>query len=29
VVENTLGKFGSRVERLSKLPVNVQEMVHA
>ena len=29
VVENTLGKFGPRVERLSKLPVNVQEMVHA
>ena len=27
VVENTLGKFGARVERLSKLPVNVQELV--
>lgn len=29
VVENTLGKFGTRVERLSKLPVNVQEFVQA
>ena len=29
VVENTLGKFGTRVERLSKLPVNVQELVQA
>ena len=28
VVENTLGKFGPRVERLSKLPVNVQDLVH-
>jgi Xaa-Pro aminopeptidase len=27
VVENTLGKFGTRVENLTKLPVNVQEMV--
>jgi len=27
VVENTLGKFGTRVERLSQLPVNVQELV--
>jgi len=27
VVENTLGKFGMRVERLSQLPVNVQEFV--
>jgi Xaa-Pro aminopeptidase len=29
VVENTLGKFGTRVERLSQLPVNVQELVAA
>jgi Xaa-Pro aminopeptidase len=29
VVENTLGKFGTRVERLSMLPVNVQEFVQA
>jgi len=29
VVENTLGKFGTRVERLTQLPVNVQEFVHA
>jgi len=29
VVENTLGKFGTRVERLSQLPVNVQEFVAA
>ncbi len=29
VVENTLGKFGTRVERLSQLPVNVQGFVHA
>jgi hypothetical protein len=28
VVENTLGKFGPRVERLSQLPVNVQEWVN-
>ncbi len=27
VVENTLGKYGTRVERLTKLPVNVQELV--
>lgn len=27
VVENTLGKFGPRVENLTKLPVNVQQMV--
>ncbi|HEV2423665.1 MAG TPA: M24 family metallopeptidase [Terriglobia bacterium] len=27
VVENTLGKFGSRVERLSQVPVNAQELV--
>lgn len=27
VVENTLGKFGRRVETLTKLPVNVQAMV--
>jgi len=27
VVENTLGKFGERVEVLSKLPVNVQSLV--
>ncbi len=27
VVENTLGKFGKRVETLTKLPVNVQSMV--
>lgn len=29
VVENTLGKFGTRVERLSQLPVNVQELAAA
>ena len=29
VVENTLGKFGARVERLSQLPINVQELVSA
>lgn len=29
VVENTLGKFGMGVEKLSKLPVNVQELVQA
>jgi Xaa-Pro aminopeptidase len=28
VVENTLGKYGPRVERLTRLPVNVQEFVH-
>jgi Xaa-Pro aminopeptidase len=28
VVENTLGKYGTRVERLTQLPVNVQELVH-
>jgi Xaa-Pro aminopeptidase len=27
VVENTLGKFGSRVETLNRLPVNVQALV--
>lgn len=27
VVENTLGKYGPRVERLTKLPVNVQALV--
>ena len=27
VIENTLGKYGTRVERLTKLPINVQEMV--
>lgn len=27
VVENTLGKFGARVETLTRLPVNVQELV--
>ena len=27
VVENTLGKFGKKVETLNKLPVNVQELV--
>ena len=27
VVENTLGKYGSRVETLTKIPVNVQELV--
>ncbi len=27
VVENTLGKYGARVETLTRLPVNVQEMV--
>jgi Xaa-Pro aminopeptidase len=27
VVENTLGKYGSRVERLTKVPVHVQELV--
>ena len=27
VVENTLGKYGPRVERLTKLPINVQELV--
>lgn len=29
VVENTLGKFGARVERFSQLPVNAQELVQA
>ena len=29
VIENTLGKYGARVERLTKLPVNVQELVQA
>ena len=28
VVENTLGKYGTRVERLTRLPVNVQELVY-
>ena len=27
VIENTLGKYGNRVETLTKLPVNVQELV--
>jgi Xaa-Pro aminopeptidase len=27
VVENTLGKYGTKVERLTRLPVNVQELV--
>jgi len=27
VVENTLGKYGPRVDRLTKLPINVQELV--
>ena len=27
VVENTLGKYGSRVETLTKLPIHVQELV--
>jgi Xaa-Pro aminopeptidase len=27
VVENTLGKYGTRVETLTKLPIHVQEMV--
>ncbi|MGE5646608.1 MAG: M24 family metallopeptidase [Acidobacteriota bacterium] len=27
VVENTLGKYGSRVERLTRVPVHAQEMV--
>jgi Xaa-Pro aminopeptidase len=27
VVENTLGKYGARVERLTQVPVHVQEMV--
>ena len=27
VVENTLGKYGTRVEKLTKVPVNVQELV--
>jgi hypothetical protein len=27
VVENTLGKYGTRVETLTKVPVNVQELV--
>lgn len=27
VVENTLGKYGARVETLTKVPVNVQELV--
>jgi hypothetical protein len=27
VVENTLGKYGTRVERLTKLPLNVQAFV--
>ena len=29
VVENTLGKYGARVETLTRLPVNVQELVGA
>ena len=29
VVENTLGKYGKRVERLTKIPINVQGMVGA
>lgn len=28
VIENTLGKFGPRVERLTQLPLNVQEYVN-
>ena len=27
VVENTLGKYGTRVETLTKVPINVQELV--
>ena len=27
VVENTLGKYGTKVERLTRLPVDVQELV--
>ena len=27
VVENTLGKYGTRVERLTRLPIDVQEFV--
>src|ERR1039457_4351517 len=27
VVENTLGKYGTRVERLTRLPIDVQELV--
>ena len=27
LVENTLGKFGRKVETFNKLPVNVQELV--
>jgi len=27
VVEKTLGKFGSRVETLTKLPINLQHLV--
>jgi hypothetical protein len=27
VVENTLGKYGTRVENLTKVPINVQELV--
>jgi hypothetical protein len=27
VVENTLGKFGRRVETLTRLPLNVQALV--
>src|SRR5262252_8309836 len=27
VVENTLGKYGTRVETLTKIPINVQELV--
>jgi len=27
VVENTLGKFDTRVETLTKVPINVQELV--
>jgi hypothetical protein len=27
VIENTLGKFGKRVETFNKLPLNVQHMV--
>jgi hypothetical protein len=27
VVENTLGKYGTRVDTLTRIPVNVQELV--
>jgi hypothetical protein len=29
VVENTLGKYGTRVETLTKVPIHVQELVVA